>query len=115
MAISIFHNPRCSKSRATLALLQEQGIEPEIRLYLESPPDANELSSILQKLGKSPRELMRKGEATYRELGLNDETLSDDELIQAMVSSPKLIERPIVLTNGRAAVGRPPESVLDIL
>ena len=115
MAISIFHNPRCSKSRATLALLQEQGIEPEIRLYLESPPDANELSSILQKLGKSPRELMRKGEAAYRELGLNDETLSDDELIQAMVSSPKLIERPIVLTNGRAAVGRPPESVLDIL
>ncbi len=115
MAISIFHNPRCSKSRATLALLQEQGIEPEIRLYLESPPDANELSSILQKLGKSPRELMRKGEAEYRELGLNDETLSDDELIRAMVSSPKLIERPIVLANGRAAVGRPPESVLDIL
>lgn len=115
MAISIFHNPRCSKSRATLALLQEQGIEPEIRLYLESPPDAKELSSILQKLGKSPRELMRKGEAEYRELGLKDETLSDDELIQAMVSSPKLIERPIVLANGRAAVGRPPESVLDIL
>lgn len=115
MAISIFHNPRCSKSRATLALLQEQGVEPEIRLYLESPPDANELSSILQKLGKSPRELMRKGESEYRELGLNDETLSDDELIQAMVSSPKLIERPIVLANGRAAVGRPPESVLDIL
>jgi len=115
MAISIFHNPRCSKSRATLALLQEQGIEPEIRLYLESPPDANELSSILRKLGKSPRELMRKGEAEYRELGLNDETLSDDELIQAMVGSPKLIERPIVLANGRAAVGRPPESVLDIL
>jgi arsenate reductase len=115
MAISIFHNPRCSKSRATLALLQEQGIEPEIRLYLESPPDANELSSILQKLGKSPRELMRKGEAEYRELGLSDETLSDDELVLAMVSSPKLIERPIVLANGRAAVGRPPESVLDIL
>lgn len=115
MAISIFHNPRCSKSRATLALLQEQGVEPDIRLYLESPPDANELSSILQKLGKSPRELMRKGESEYRELGLNDETLSDDELIQAMVSAPKLIERPIVLANGRAAVGRPPESVLDIL
>ena len=115
MAISIFHNPRCSKSRATVALLQEQGVEPEIRLYLESPPDANELSSILQKLGKSPRELMRKGESEYRELGLNDETLSDDELIQAMVSAPKLIERPIVLANGRAAVGRPPESVLDIL
>lgn len=115
MAISIFHNPRCSKSRATLALLQEQGIEPEIRLYLESPPDANELRSILKKLGKTPRELMRKGEAEYREQGLKDESLSDDELIQAMVKTPKLIERPIVVTQGRAAIGRPPESVLEIL
>ena len=115
MAISIFHNPRCSKSRATLALLQEQGIKPEIRLYLESPPDADELRSILKKLGKTPRELMRKGEAEYREQGLKDESLSDDELIQAMVKTPKLIERPIVLTQGRAAIGRPPESVLDIL
>ena len=115
MAISIFHNPRCSKSRATLALLQEQGIEPEIRLYLESPPDADELRSILKKLAKTPRELMRKGEAEYREQGLKDESLSDGELIQAMVKTPKLIERPIVLTKGRAAIGRPPESVLDIL
>ena len=115
MAISIFHNPRCSKSRATLALLQEQGIEPEIRLYLESPPDANELSSILQKLGKSPRELMRKGEAEYREQGLADESLSEDQLLEAMVATPRLIERPIVLANGRAAIGRPPESVLEIL
>lgn len=115
MAISIFHNPRCSKSRATLALLQEQGIEPEIRLYLESPPDADELRSILKKLGKTPRELMRKGEAEYREQGLKDESLSDDELIQAMVKTPKLIERPIVVTQGRAAIGRPPESVLEIL
>ncbi len=115
MTIRIFHNPRCSKSRTTLALLQEQGIEPEIRLYLDSPPNADELRSILKKLGKTPRELMRKGEAEYREQNLNDEALTDDDLILAMVSTPKLIERPIVLANGRAALGRPPESVLDIL
>lgn len=115
MTIRIYHNPRCSKSRATLALLVEQGIEPEIQLYLESPPDAAELRSILNKLGKTPRELMRKGEAEYREQGLMDESLSDDDLIKAMVATPKLIERPIVLASGRAAIGRPPESVLDIL
>jgi arsenate reductase len=115
MTIRIFHNPRCSKSRATLALLQEQGFEPEIILYLESPPDADELRSILRKLGRAPRELLRKGEAEYREQCLGDAALSDDELIQAMVATPKLIERPIVLANERAAIGRPPESVLDIL
>ena len=115
MTIRIYHNPRCSKSRATLALLQQQGVEPEIELYLESPPDAAELRSILNKLGKTPRELMRKGETEYREQGLKDESLSDDELIRAMLATPKLIERPIVLANGRAAIGRPPESVLDIL
>jgi len=115
MTIRIYHNPRCSKSRATLALLQEQGLEPEISLYLESPPDFAELGSILKKLGKSPRELMRKGEAEYREQKLDDEALSDDELIRAMVATPRLIERPIVVAKGRAAIGRPPESVLDIL
>jgi len=115
MTIRIFHNPRCSKSRATLALLQEQGVEPEIRLYLDSPPNADELHSILKKLGKTPRELMRKGEAEFREQNLNNKALTDDELILAMVSTPKLIERPIVLAEGRAAIGRPPESVLDIL
>jgi arsenate reductase len=115
MTIRIYHNPRCSKSRATLALLQEQGLEPEIQLYLESPPDAAELRSILNKLGKTARELMRKGEAEFREQGLMDESLSDEELIRAMVATPKLIERPIVLANGRAAIGRPPESVLEIL
>jgi len=115
MTIRIFHNPRCSKSRTTLALLQEQGIDPEIRLYLESPPSADELRSILKKLGITPRELMRKGEAEYREQNLKDEALTDDDLILAMVSTPKLIERPIVLANERAALGRPPESVLDIL
>lgn len=115
MTTRIFHNPRCSKSRATLALLQEKGIEPEIRLYLENPPDADELRAILKQLGRTPRELIRKGEAEYRELGLADTTLDDNQLISAMVKAPRLIERPIVLANGKAAVGRPPESVLDIL
>lgn len=115
MSLKIYHNPRCSKSRATLQLLQDQGLEPEIVLYLENPPSANELSSILKKLGRTPRELIRSGEAEYRSLGLSEPTLSDEQLVLAMVKSPKLIERPIVLANGRAAVGRPPESVLEIL
>jgi len=115
MTITIFHNPRCSKSRATLALLQERGIEPEIRLYLEDPPDAAEISAILKKLGLKPRELMRKGETEYREQRLADESLSDAELIAAMAATPRLIERPIVLAGRRAAIGRPPESVLGIL
>jgi arsenate reductase len=115
MTIRIFHNPRCSKSRATLALLQEKGHEPEIRLYLENPPSADELKSILDLLGRRPRELMRKGEAEYREQNLANPELANDQLVAAMVASPKLIERPIVLANGKAAIGRPPESVLEIL
>lgn len=115
MTIRIFHNPRCSKSRATLALLQEKGIEPDVTLYLENPPDASELRTILGLLGLEARQLMRKGEAEYRELGLADESLSEEQLIAAMAGTPRLIERPIVLANGRAAIGRPPESVLDIL
>ena len=115
MTIRIFHNPRCSKSRATLALLQERGIEPEITLYLENPPDAGELSSVLCKLGLTARQLMRKGEAEYSELGLSDVSLSEAALITAMVAHPRLIERPIVLAGDKAAIGRPPEAVLDIL
>jgi arsenate reductase len=115
MTIRILHNPRCSKSRATLALLHERGITPEVTLYLETPPGEDELRAILNKLGRSPRELMRKGEAEYKEQGLADESLSDDDLICAMAATPKLIERPIVLANDKAAVGRPPESVLEIL
>jgi len=115
MTIEIFHNPRCSKSRATLALLQERGIEPQVRLYLEDPPDAAELRRILGKLGFSARQLMRRGEEAYREQLLDDESLSEDELIAAMVATPKLIERPIVIAGQRAAIGRPPESVLEIL
>jgi arsenate reductase len=115
MTTRIFHNPRCSKSRATLALLQEKGIEPEIRLYLEEPPTEDELRSVLKLLGRTACELIRKGEAEYREQGLANPELDDNALIAAMVRTPKLIERPIVLANGKAAVGRPPESVLEIL
>ena len=115
MTVKIFHNPRCSKSRATLQLLKDRGIDPEIVLYLETPPNEDELRSILAKLGRSPRELMRKGEAEYREQGLDNPDLAEAELIAAMVASPRLIERPIVLADGNAAVGRPPEAVLAIL
>lgn len=115
MNVRILHNPRCSKSRATLALLQERGINPEILLYLENPPNAGELRSILKKLGLEPRELMRKSEAEYTSLGLDDPALNNTQLLDAMLSHPRLIERPIVLANERAAIGRPPESVLDIL
>lgn len=115
MTVTIFHNPRCSKSRATLALLQERGIEPDIRLYLDDPPDPAELRRLLDQLGLAPRELMRKGEQEFRDQGLADPDLSDQQLIAAMAATPRLIERPIVIANGKAALGRPPESVLDIL
>lgn len=115
MKVQILHNPRCSKSRATLELLRQNGIEPEVTLYLETPPDAKQLKSILGKLGMRPRELMRKGQTEYREMGLDDADLGDDALIEAMVRAPILIERPIVLANGKARLGRPPEAVLQIL
>jgi arsenate reductase len=116
MPVKIYHNPRCSKSRATLKLLQERGIEPEIVKYLETPPDASELADIIRMLGlSSARELMRKKEKEYKELGLDNPELSEEELIEAMVRHPRLIERPIVISNGKAAVGRPPENVLSIL
>lgn len=115
MTITIFHNPRCSKSRATLALLEKRGLAPKIRLYLEEPPDAAELRSIVQKLGIPARSLLRTGEAEYRELGLDDDSLSEDRLIEAMAATPRLIERPIVVAGRRAALGRPPEAVLEIL
>lgn len=113
--ISIYHNPRCSKSRQTLALLEERDIDPEIVLYLETPPSAETLADILQKLGISPRQLLRKGEDAYKENNLSDTSLSDQQLIAAMVANPKLIERPIVINGNKAALGRPPEQVLDIL
>ncbi|PKO43352.1 MAG: arsenate reductase (glutaredoxin) [Betaproteobacteria bacterium HGW-Betaproteobacteria-4] len=116
MPITLYHNARCSKSRDTLALLTEQGIAPEIVAYLDTPPDAVTLRSLLQKLGfTDARALMRKGEAEYKELNLADPSLSQDALIDAMVANPKLIERPIVVNGEQAALGRPPENVLGIL
>ena len=115
MTVTIYHNPRCSKSRQTLSLLTERGIEPTVVTYLETPPDAATLGEILEQLGLEPRDLMRKKEAPYKELGLDDPGLSRDALIKAMVENPILIERPIVRTNGKSALGRPPESVLEIL
>ncbi|HGX93794.1 MAG TPA: arsenate reductase (glutaredoxin) [Candidatus Tenderia sp.] len=115
MSVVIYHNPRCSKSRQTLALLQAQGIEPEVVEYLKTPPSATELQTILSLLGLSARQLMRRKEALYTELNLADESLAEAQLVQAMVDHPKLIERPIVLANGKAALGRPPENVLTII
>jgi arsenate reductase len=115
MSVTIYHNPRCGKSRQTLQLLQAQGIEPEIIEYLKNPPSAEELEDILQKLGMEPRELMRKKEPDYKTNSLNDASLDRQALIKAMATHPILIERPIVLSNGKAALGRPPESVLEIL
>lgn len=115
MRTTIYHNPRCSKSRQTLALLEERGISPRVVNYLETPPSAAELKTILKRLGLRPRDLMRKGEPRYAELGLKDRDLEDDALIALMVANPILIERPIVVSGGKAAIGRPPESVLEIL
>jgi arsenate reductase (glutaredoxin) len=115
MTVTIYHNPRCSKSRETLKLLEEKGIKPEVVEYLKHPPTKDELTAILQKLGLKPRDLMRTKEAEYKENGLDDPSLSDAELIEAMIRIPKLIERPIVLSQGKAAIGRPPEKVLDII
>ena len=113
--VQILHNPRCSKSRATLQLLKDNGVEPETILYLDTPPDAAQLAAILEKLDMQPRDLMRKGQSEYKAMGLGDEQLGDDQLIAAMIETPILIERPIVLANDKAAIGRPPESVLEIL
>ena len=113
MTTTIYHNPRCGKSRQTLGLLRERGIEPEIIEYLVTPPSAEELKNILGLLGKSPRDIMRKKEA--KEAGLDDPALDDEALIAGMVANPIVIERPIVLNGGKAALGRPPESVIDIL
>ena len=113
--ITIYHNPRCSKSRQTLALIEEKGIIPEIVLYLEDSPDAKTIKSLLGKLGIPPRKLLRKGEDAYKENHLEDTSLSDDALINAMAAFPKLIERPIVVNGDKAVLGRPPENVLSIL
>ena len=115
MSVTIYHNPRCSKSRQTLQLLEDKGLNPVIINYLESPPTAEQLQQTLTMLNMGPRDLMRKNEAVYKESGLNNEALSDEDLVNAMLANPILIERPIVIANDKARIGRPPESVLDIL
>lgn len=115
MATTIWHNPRCSKSRATLALLEDRGLEVNVVIYLDDPPGAELLAGVLDELGMEPRELMRRKETPYTTLNLGDPDLDRDALIRAMVENPVLIERPVVIHEGRVAVGRPPENVLTIL
>ncbi|MCA9077444.1 MAG: arsenate reductase (glutaredoxin) [Planctomycetaceae bacterium] len=115
MTVRIYHNPRCSKSRQTLKLIEDAGIEPEIIDYLKSPPSVEELEQIVSKLKLEPQELMRKGEAIYKELGLAERDLSRQEALQLLHDYPKLIERPIVMKGARAVLGRPPENVSKLL
>lgn len=113
--ISIYHNPRCSKSRQTLQILEDNNITPEIVLYLDTPPSADELKELLGKLGIEARDLLRKGEDAYKENNLKNSSLTQDQLIAAMVKFPKLIERPIVVKGAKAVLGRPPENVLELI
>lgn len=116
MSVTIYHNPRCSKSRETLTLLQTRGIDAEVVTYLDTPFSVEQLKEIYQQLGLSNvREMMRTKEEEYRQLNLKDPAISDEKLFEAMVTHPKLIERPIVVCNGQARHGRPPEKVLEIL
>ncbi len=112
--VTIYHNPRCSKSREALKLLEEQGADVEVVKYLDTPPSKEELKSLLKMLGISARELMRTKEAIYKELGLK-EVEDEEKLIEAMVEHPRLIERPIVIKDGKAVIGRPPQKVIELL
>lgn len=115
MSVTIYHNPRCGKSRGALELLRARGLEPRVVDYLKTPPSAAELEHILSLLGLEPRALIRKGEAAYKEAGLDNPDLDRAALLAAMAAHPILIERPIVLANGKAALGHPPENILGIL
>ncbi len=116
MSTAIYHNPRCSKSRATLALLTERGIEPQVIKYLEDPPSVDELRQILGQLGKQAQDILRFNEQVAKDAGLApDDERSETEWLELMVANPVLIERPIVVAGGKARIGRPPESVLEIL
>lgn len=116
MSVTIYHNPRCSKSRQTLALLEEKGITPDVVKYLEQTPGAEQLKALQDKLGfGSARQMMRTKEALYKELALGEENITEQQLLEAMAANPKLIERPIVVNGDKAALGRPPEQVLEIL
>lgn len=113
--MKIYHNPRCSKSRQTLALIREAGVEPEIVEYLKTPPSAAELDRVLKLLGLEPQDIMRKKEAAYKDLGLAGKKLSRKEAIKTLIENPSLIERPIVIADNKAVLGRPPESVKVLL
>ncbi len=115
MTITIFHNSRCSKSRQTLALIEEKGIQPEVVEYLKTPLSVDELQLVVQKLGVNVRDIIRTKEAQYKETGLDNQALSDTEIFQILVNTPKLIERPIVVKGEQAVIGRPPENVLALL
>lgn len=115
MSVTIYHNPKCSKSRQTLALLAENGVQATVVEYLKTPPSSVEIGQILDLLGFEPRDLMRRKEAAYKENGLDDDSLTRDQLVDALRENPILMERPVVLSNGKAAIGRPPENVLSIL
>jgi arsenate reductase (glutaredoxin) len=115
MTVTIYHNPRCTKSRETLALLKERGIEPRIIEYLKAPPSALELRGLTKKLGLKPRDIIRNNETRYVELGLKDRKVSDDELLALISANPILLQRPIVVSGNKAAIGRPSENVLAIL
>jgi arsenate reductase len=113
--LTLYHNPRCSKSRGALELLEARGLQPTVVRYLETPPSTDELKTLLDKLGIAARELLRSGEDEYKTLGLADASLSEAQLIEAMVRHPKLIERPILVAGDKAVIGRPPEKVLELL
>ncbi|HXQ99504.1 MAG TPA: arsenate reductase (glutaredoxin) [Pseudomonas sp.] len=113
--LTLYHNPRCSKSRGALELLEARGLTPKVVRYLETPPDASQLRELLGKLGIGARQLLRSGEDEYKTLNLADDALSDEQLITAMAAHPKLIERPILIAGNKAVIGRPPEKILEIL
>ncbi len=115
MSVTIYHNPLCSKSRQALQLLRDKGIEPDIVEYLKTPPDKKTLKKLLSMLGMAPRELVRRKEKEYKELGLADPDVGDDRLLEAMAEHPRLMERPVAVSGDKAALGRPPEKVLDVL
>ncbi len=114
-AVRIYHNPRCSKSRQTLALLEENGVNPEVIHYLDTPPTAAELAQLVSQLGVSARQLLRKGEEAYQANNLVDESIDDEQVLAIMAANPILIERPIVVKGERAVLGRPPENALELI